>query len=94
MKKFRENLKDFARSAELKVAAAGAAVTSAMVGFASAATYSGDSATVMTALETGFTGIKTDALTAIGMIVPIALGIAAVIFISRKAISWFKSLAK
>lgn len=94
MKKLSKTLKDFAHSASMKYAAAGAAVTSALIGFASAAEYTGDSATVMTALETGFVGIKTDALTAIGMIVPIALGIASVIFISRKAISWFKSLAK
>ena len=47
-----------------------------------------------TAFTTGFTSIATDATSAIGLIVPIAIGIAGTIFVVRKAMGWFKSLSK
>lgn len=47
-----------------------------------------------TAMTTGFTTMKTDALAMIAVIVPIALSVAGTIFVARKAIGWFKSLAK
>ena len=49
---------------------------------------------VQAALGTGFTGVATQALNVIAVIVPIALGIVAAIFIVRRSISWFKSLSK
>lgn len=51
-------------------------------------------ATITTAFTTGFTSLASDALTMIAAIVPIALGVAGTIFLVRKAMSWFKSLAK
>ena len=50
--------------------------------------------TVITAFGTGFQSIASDAMKMIALIVPIALGIAGVIFLARKGMSWFKSLAK
>jgi hypothetical protein len=50
--------------------------------------------TITTALTTGFTGISTDAMGIIAVIVPIAIGIAGAIFVIKKALSWFKGLAK
>ena len=86
------NLKKFAHSVECKAAVLASTVAVAMAGAACA--EDATSSTVTTALQTGFTGIKTDAINAIAMIVPIALSIAALVFITKKAISWFKSLAK
>lgn len=60
--------------------------------FASAA--EGDTATITTAFQTGFTQMASDALGMIAVIIPIALGVAGAVFLSRKAIGWFKSLAK
>lgn len=88
----RDKMKKLLKSAECKYATAVVAVGTALTGLACA--EDATEATVTTALQTGFTSIKTDAINAIAMIVPIALSIAALIFITRKAISWFKSLAK
>lgn len=52
------------------------------------------SAVVISAFQTGFQQISADSMQLISIMVPIAVGIAAVIFISRKAMSWFKSMAK
>ena len=54
----------------------------------------GTSATVISAFQTGFQQMASDALSMIASIVPIALGVAGVIFLARKAMGWFKSLAK
>lgn len=55
---------------------------------------SATSATVISAFTTGFQQMASDAMSMIGAIVPIALGVAGVIFLARKAMGWFKSLAK
>lgn len=49
--------------------------------------------TVKGAFQTGFQQIATDALGIIAIIVPIAIGVAGVIFISKKAMSWWKGLS-
>ena len=49
---------------------------------------------VSTALQTGLTGLGDDLGSVIVIIIPIALGVAASIFGIKKALSWFKSLAK
>lgn len=75
-----------------------AAMCVAMLTVAASATEgsgtSATAATVQAAFQTGFQGMVSDALSMIAMIVPIALGLAGVIFVVRKAISWFKSVAK
>lgn len=60
--------------------------------FASAA--EGDNSAITTAFQTGFTQIASDALGMIALIIPIALGIAGAVFLSRKALGWFKSMSK
>lgn len=57
-------------------------------------TASGTSAAVISAFQAGFQQISSDAMQIIAIAAPIALGIAAVVFITRKAMSWFKSMAK
>lgn len=65
-----------------------------MSAFAEDETASATSATVISAFQTGFQQISSDAMQIISVAVPIALGIAAVVFITRKAMSWFKGMAK
>lgn len=55
---------------------------------------SGTSATVISAFTTGFQSIVSDAMSMVGAVVPIALPLAGVLFLVRKAMSWFKSMAK
>lgn len=47
-----------------------------------------------TALTTAMTGIATDAKSILLIVVPIAIGIGGLVFIIRKVMSWFKTLAK
>lgn len=49
---------------------------------------------ITTALSTGFGTIATNATSVITTIVPIAVGVAGLIFVVKKALGWFKSLAK
>ncbi len=55
---------------------------------------SGTSATVISAFEAGFKSMASDAMSMIAVIVPIAVGVAGVIFLARKAMSWFKAISK
>ena len=90
----KEKIKEFARSAELKFVGISSAVAVAVTGLANAEEPASSSSTVITAFQTGFQSMANDALSMIATIVPIALGVAGVVFLSRKAIGWFKSLAK
>lgn len=49
---------------------------------------------ITTAFATGLGTISTNAMGVIATIVPIAVGVAGAIFVVRKGMSWFKSLAK
>lgn len=87
-------IKEFVRSAELKFAGISSVAVVAVTGLANAEEPSASSSTVISAFQTGFQGMANDALSMIATIVPIALGVSGVVFLSRKAIGWFKSLAK
>lgn len=54
----------------------------------------GTSDAVISAFQSGFQGMASDALKLIAVIVPIAVGVAGVIWLSRKAMSWFKSMGQ
>ena len=88
----KEKIKGFLHSAEAKIAAAGSTAAVALTVAASAEDTS--AATITTAFQTGFQSMASDALGMIAVIIPIALGVAGAVFVSRKAIGWFKSLAK
>lgn len=45
-------------------------------------------------LQTGFQGIVTQAGQVLSVIVPIALGLAGTIWLAKRAIGWFRSMAK
>lgn len=47
---------------------------------------------VITAITTGLESVATNASTALVAIIPIALGVFALVWIARKAPSWFKKL--
>ena len=49
---------------------------------------------IVTAFTTGLTTIKGDVSSIIAVIIPVAMGIAGSIFVVRKGMGWFKSLAK
>lgn len=92
-----KKIKEFVQSVELKVAVAAPVVCAAVMGAASAVDETGSSTSssaVISAFETGFQQIKSDAFAIIAVAVPVAVSIAAVIFISKKAMSWFKGMAK
>lgn len=54
----------------------------------------GTSDTVISAFQSGFTSMAGDAMKLIAVIVPIAVGVAGVIWLSKKAMSWFKSMGQ
>lgn len=94
MKNAMKKAKSWLQSKTAKVSLAASGAMMGLMASASAAegdTVSG-SATVISALETGFGSIAGDLLTTIGKIVVIALPVAGVIVVARKAIGWFKSL--
>ena len=49
---------------------------------------------ITSSFTTGFTKIASDAVAMIAVIVPIALGVAGTVFLVKKAMGWFKGLAK
>lgn len=92
MKKLFEKAKQIARTAEAKCAGAASIGCTALMIAASAEDTT--AATITTAFQTGFQQMASDALGMIAVIVPIALGVAGAVFLVRKAMAWFKSLAK
>ena len=88
----KEKIKGFLHSAEAKIAAAGSTAAVALTVAASAEDATSD--TVVTAFQTGFQSMATDALTLLAAMVPICLSVAGVVFLARRGVGWFKSLAK
>ena len=87
-----KKVKNFLRKKWVRVSAMCCALSGALVVGASAA--EGDPSAVTTAMTTGLTSVAADATSIIVVIIPIAVGVAGTIFVVRKAMSWFKSLAK
>lgn len=54
----------------------------------------GISSDITSAFSTGFQQIASDVTSVLVVIIPIALGIFGVIWVARKAISWFRSMSK
>ncbi len=57
-------------------------------------TTTNDFTVVSDSLETGFNNMKDDALDIISLVVPIAIGIFGLTWGVKKAMQWFRSLAK
>lgn len=54
----------------------------------------GISSDITSAFSTGFTQIASDVTSVLVVIIPIALGIVGIIWVSKKAIGWFKSMSR
>ena len=93
MKRVLEKVKSVSRSIGFKVASVASASALALSGIANAEDLT-STAQITTAFQSGFQQIADDALGMIALIVPIALSVAGVVFLVRKAMSWFKSMAK
>lgn len=85
--------REFLQSRAFKVGVLGCLVVSMMICTAFAA-EAGTSEAINTAFQTGFQKVVNDSLSLIAVIVPIALGLAGTIFVVKKAMSWFKGMAK
>ena len=86
--------REFLQSRAFKIGVLGCLVVSMMVCTAFAEEPGGTSATIVSAFTTGFQQIASDALSMISAAAPIALGLAGTIFLAKKAITWFKGMAK
>ena len=88
--------REFLRSRAFRVPVLGCLAVSLLCCTALAVddTTGGSSATIVSAFQTGFQQIVSDATSIIVVAVPIALGLAGTIFLVKKAMSWFKSMAK
>jgi len=53
-----------------------------------------DTAAINTAFVNGFNSMVTNSISMVSSMVPIALTLAGVLFLVRKAMSWFKGMAK
>ncbi len=88
--------REFLQSRSFKIAVLGCLAVSMMVctAFAAEGDPASSTATITAAFQTGFQQIASDAVGLIAVAVPIALGLAGTIFLVRKAMSWFKSMAR
>lgn len=92
-----KKVKEFMRSAELKVACMVPTACVAVMGLASAEETGGtsiDTTAIASAFATGFQSMVTSSISMISTMVPIALTLAGTIFLVKKAMGWFKGMAK
>lgn len=92
--KEKKNGRQFLQSREFRIGVMSCLVVALLCSTAFAAEGDTTTATLVTAFQTGFQQIASDATNLIAVAAPIALGLAGTIFLARKAISWFKGMAK
>lgn len=96
------NFREFVSSKTTKAIMAGVPVTAMMVISACASefddvsgSYNGmDVSAISNAFTSGFQSMVTNSISMISAMVPIALTLAGVLFLVKKAMSWFKGMAK
>lgn len=96
MKKLlRKSGREFLQSREFRIGVLGCLVVSMLVctAFAEGET-TGSTATIAAAFQTGFQQMVVDTLNIISAMAPPAISIAGAIFLAKKAMSWFKGMAK
>lgn len=49
---------------------------------------------IVSAFQAGFTQVSSDVMGILGVAIPIAIGVAGTLFIARRAMGWFKGMAK
>lgn len=92
-----KKVKEFIRSVEMKAALMVPVACTAVMGLASAEETGGstiDTSAIAAAFATGFQSMVTSSISMISTMVPIALTLAGTIFLVKKAMSWFKGMAK
>lgn len=93
-----KNIKNWLKGKATRVGVALSVAMTALAGTAFAA--EGDVvavdgyAAVETAFQTGFQTMANKMLAMLAIIVPVALGVAGVLLLARKAMGWFKSMIK
>lgn len=92
--KEKKNGRQFLQSREFRVGVMSCLMAALLCSTAFAVEGDTTTATLVTAFQTGFQQIASDAMNMIAVAAPIALGLAGTIFLARKAISWFKGMAK
>lgn len=92
--KEKKNGRQFLQSREFRIGVMSCLVVALLCSTAFAAEGDTTTATLVTAFQTGFQQIASDAMNMIAVAAPIALGLAGTIFLAKKAISWFKGMAK
>ncbi len=92
----KKRVREFLQSKSLKVGVMCCVAMSMMVctAFAAEGDPTSTTATITAAFQTGFQQVVSDGLNLIAVMVPIAMSLAGVIFLVRKAMSWWKSMAK
>lgn len=88
--------RDFLQSKSFRIAVLGCLAVSMMTGtvFAAEGDSGSSTAAITAAFQTGFQQMVSDALGLVSVMVPIALSLAGVIFLIKKAMSWWKGMAK
>lgn len=95
MKKFRERIKYFLKNKQVKQVAVTTVVLSALcVGAFAVDETPGVGSAIAAAFQTGFQTVITDSMAMLAAMVPIAVGFAGALFIVKKAMTWFKAVAK
>ena len=95
MKKGMKEFLDFTRKHMRKVVALAVVAAMTMIpAFAAVEGVEVDTTAITTAFTTGLNNVVTTSISLISAILPIALSLFAVLFIARKGMSWFKSMAK
>lgn len=92
-----QKVKEFLRSRKMRVTMlmSLAMAIMCMSAFAEDGGATTSSAAVLTSsFQSGFQQIVTDAMSVLGTIIVVALPLAGAIFLARKALGWFKSMAK
>ncbi len=93
--------REFLQSRSFKIAVLGCLVVCMLVCTAFAAETGGetpsasiDTAAIQTAFVTGINDVVVSSLSMISAVVPFAITLAGTIFLARKAMGWWKSMAK
>lgn len=90
----KDRVKAFVRSRYFRLVVVSCFVMSLLCMSAFAEDATSTTSQITSAFQTGFQQMVADSLSLISVMVPPAISIGAVVFLVRKAMSWFKSMAK
>ena len=88
-----KKVKEWMHSKYMRFVVVASVVATSLV-VAAGAAEEGVGSSIATAFSAGFQTVVTDSIAMLSAMVPIAVGLAGALFIVKKAMSWFKSVAK